>query len=159
MNLFLGSPSCSIDLCVCFYASSILFGGGFPAGAMVKNVPTNAGDPGDGSLTPGSRRSHGEGNGNPLQYSCLENSMDRGTWQATVPGLKRELDMTCTRGHTHTLFWCLRLCSIAWHQRGWFLQLCSFFSRLVCLLGVFCVSIENLKLFVLVLWKMLLVFW
>ena len=38
-------------------------------------------------LIPGSVRSPGEGNGNPLQYSCLENSMDRGSWQATVPGV------------------------------------------------------------------------
>ena len=45
-----------------------------------KNLPTNAGDMG---LIPGSGRSPGEGNGNPLQYSCLENSMDRGAWWAT----------------------------------------------------------------------------
>ena len=68
---------------------------------MAKNMPTNAGDPGDVSLIPGSRRSPRVGDGNPLQYSCLENSMGRGTWQATVPGLKKELDMMCTRGHTH----------------------------------------------------------
>ena len=48
---------------------------------MVKNVPANAGDMG---LIPGSGRSPGEGNGNPLQYSCLENLMDRGAWWATV---------------------------------------------------------------------------
>ena len=68
---------------------------------MVKKVPTNAGDPGDVSLIPGSRRCPRVRDGNPLQYSCLENSMDRGTWQATVPGLKKELDMMCTQGHTH----------------------------------------------------------
>ena len=48
---------------------------------MVKNMPANAGDA--GSIT-GSGRSPGEGNGNPLQYSCLENPMDRGAWRATV---------------------------------------------------------------------------
>ena len=48
---------------------------------MVKNLPANARD---ASSTPGSGRSPGVGNGNPLQYSCLENSMDRGVWQATV---------------------------------------------------------------------------
>ena len=48
---------------------------------MVKNLPANAGDK---DLTPGSGRSHGGGNGNLLQYSCLENPMDRGAWQATV---------------------------------------------------------------------------
>ena len=50
---------------------------------MVKNPPVNAGDMG---LTPGLGRSPGVGNGNPLQFSCLGNSMDRGAWQATVHG-------------------------------------------------------------------------
>ena len=49
----------------------------------VKNPPANAGDVG---LIPGPGRSPGEGNDNPLQYSCLENSTDRGGWQATVHG-------------------------------------------------------------------------
>ena len=53
---------------------------------MVKNLPCNVGDPG---LIPESGRSLGEGNGNPLQYSCMENSMDRGGWQATVPGVAK----------------------------------------------------------------------
>ena len=57
---------------------------------MVKNPPANAGDVG---LIPGLGRSPGEGNGNPLQYSCLENRMDRGAWQATVHGIAKELDM------------------------------------------------------------------
>ena len=51
---------------------------------MVKNLPANAGDIKDTGLIPGSGRSPGEGNGNPLQYSCLENPLDRGVWQATV---------------------------------------------------------------------------
>ena len=54
---------------------------------MVKNLPVNAGDP--GSSIPGSRRSPGEGNGNSLQYSCLENSMDKGTWWAIVHGVTK----------------------------------------------------------------------
>ena len=53
---------------------------------MVKNLPANAGS------IPG-LRSSGEGNGNPFQYSCLENHMDRGAWQATVHGAAK-LDMT-----------------------------------------------------------------
>ena len=57
---------------------------------LVKNPPANAGDVG---LIPGLGRSPGEGNGNPLQYSCLENRMDRGAWQATVHGIAKELDM------------------------------------------------------------------
>ena len=52
-----------------------------PGGSVVKNPPANTGDAG---LIPGSGRSPGEGNDNPLQYSCLENSMDRGTWRATI---------------------------------------------------------------------------
>ena len=51
---------------------------------MVKNLPANAGDAGDIDSIPGSGRVPGIGNGNLLQYSCLENSMDRGTWWARV---------------------------------------------------------------------------
>ena len=51
---------------------------------MTKNLPSNAGAPGDRGLNPGSGRSPGGGNGNPLQYSCLRNPMDRGAWWATV---------------------------------------------------------------------------
>ena len=50
----------------------------------VKNPPTNAGDARDMSSVPGLGRSSGEGHGNPLHYSCLKNSMDRGAWPATV---------------------------------------------------------------------------
>ena len=56
---------------------------------MVKNLPANAGDSRDAGLSPGSGRSPGEGNGNPLQYSCLENPMDREAWGATVHGVAR----------------------------------------------------------------------
>ena len=51
---------------------------------MVKNPPANVGGPGDAGLIPGSGRSPGVGNGNPLQYSCLENPLDRGPCQAAV---------------------------------------------------------------------------
>ena len=64
---------------------------GFHGGSMVKNPPANAGDMG---LIPGLGRSPGEGNGNPFQYSCLENPMDRGAWWATVHGVAKELDTT-----------------------------------------------------------------
>jgi len=59
---------------------------GFPGGSEGKESTCNAGDPG---LIPGLRRSPGEGNGYPLQYSCLENSKDRGAWQATVCGVAK----------------------------------------------------------------------
>ena len=55
----------------------------------VKNLPANAGDIGDAGLIPGLRRSPGEGNGNPLQYSCLENPVDRGAWCAIVHGVAK----------------------------------------------------------------------
>ena len=63
-----------------------------------KEFTCNARDTGDVGLIPGLGRSPGEGNGNPLQYSCLGNSMDRGAWQAIVYGVAKELDMT---EHTH----------------------------------------------------------
>ena len=53
---------------------------------MVKNLPMMQGD---GGSIPGLRRFPGEGNGNPLQYSCLVNAMDRGTWRATVHGVAK----------------------------------------------------------------------
>ena len=52
-----------------------------------KNLPANAGSPGDVDSIPGSRKSPGEGNSNPLQYSYLGNPMDRGAWKATVHGV------------------------------------------------------------------------
>ena len=63
--------------------------GGFPGGVSGRNPPANAGDKRDMGLIPGFGRSPGEGNGNPLQDSCLENSVDRGVWWATVHGSKR----------------------------------------------------------------------
>ena len=57
---------------------------GFPGGAVVNNLPAIAGDKGDRGLIPGLGRSSGGGSGNPLQYSCLENPMDRGAWWVTV---------------------------------------------------------------------------
>ena len=57
-----------------------------PGGTVVKYLPANARDTG---LVPGSGRSPGEGNGNPFQYSFLENPMDRGAWQATVHGIAK----------------------------------------------------------------------
>ena len=59
---------------------------GFPGGVVVKNLPANAGDTRDAGSIPGSGRSPGVGNGNPLQYQCQENAMDRGAWWAIVHG-------------------------------------------------------------------------
>ena len=80
-------------ICVCLFVCW-----GFPGGAVVRNLPANAGDAGDSSLIPGSGRSPKVGNGNPLQCSCIENSMDRGTWLATVHGIAK----SWTWLNTHT---------------------------------------------------------
>ena len=63
----------------------------FPDSSVTENLPANAGDV---SLIPGSGRSPEGGHGNILQYSCLENPMDREAWRATVHGAAKELDMT-----------------------------------------------------------------
>ena len=77
--------------------------GGFPGGPSVKNPPPNARDEGDVGSVPGWGRSPGGGHGNPLQYSCLENPMDRGAWQAIVHRHHRKSDMTEATWHTGTL--------------------------------------------------------
>ena len=62
---------------------------GFTGGSVVKNLPVNAGNPGDVGLIPGLGRYTGGGHGNPLQYFCLENLMNRGAWWATVLGVTK----------------------------------------------------------------------
>ena len=63
---------------------------GFPGGSVVKNPPANAGTVGDLGLIPGLGRSPGIGNGNPLQYSCLDNPVDREAWGATIQGVAQK---------------------------------------------------------------------
>ena len=87
-------------MCLGLIALSSLFWG-FPGGAEGKNQPANAGDPEDMDWIPGLGKSPGAENGNPFQCSCLENSTGRGTWRATVHGVKKALDMT---EQTHSLF-------------------------------------------------------
>ena len=67
---------------------------GFPVGSMVKNLPAKARDIREVGLIHGSGRSPGEGSGNPLQYSCLGNPMDKGAWQATVHGSAKNSNTT-----------------------------------------------------------------
>ena len=73
---------------------------GFPGGSVIKKkiLPTNSGDPKDSGLIPGSERSPGGRNGNPLQYSCLRITTDRGAWWATVHGVAESevTEHTCT---------------------------------------------------------------
>ena len=64
---------------------------GLPGGSVVKNLPVNAGDMGS---IPGLGKFPGKGNGNPLQYSCLGNPMDKGAWQVRVHTVSKELDTT-----------------------------------------------------------------
>ena len=79
-------------------------GMGFPGSSAAKNLPANAGDAGDTGLIPGLGKSPGEGNGNPLQYFCMENSMDRGVWQVTVHRVTKsrtQLTQDLTHMHAH----------------------------------------------------------
>ena len=78
---------------------------GFPGGLDGKESACNAGDPGS---IPGLGRSPGEGNGNPVQYSCLENPVNKGAWQATVHQLQTVGHSLATNTHTHT--------HILWHE-------------------------------------------
>ena len=71
---------------------------------MVKDLPANTGDIGEVGSIPGSGRSPGEGNGNPLQYSCLENSVDVRAWQALVHGVAESNVIERTHIHAHTFF-------------------------------------------------------
>ena len=83
-----------------FKQSSVYVSVGFPGGSMVETLPTNAGDV---SLIPGLGRPPGGGNGNPLQYSSLENPMDRGAWRAAVHGITKDgHDSMCTRAYINT---------------------------------------------------------
>ena len=70
---------------------------------VVKNLPADAGGARDAGSIPGSRRAHGGGNGNPLQYSCLGNPTDRGAWWAAVHGVAKSQTRLSTQ-HTHTHF-------------------------------------------------------
>ena len=71
---------------------------GIPGDSVVQSLPTNAGDTGDAGLVAGSGGAPGEGNGNPLQYSCLENPMDREAWRGYSPwGHKRVGDNLATK--------------------------------------------------------------
>ena len=77
------------DFTTSVFLTSYYLSTGFPGGLVVKNPPANARDMGS---IPGLGRSLGEGNGNPLQYSCLGNLIDRGGWWATIYGTAKESD-------------------------------------------------------------------
>ena len=77
-------PGCRMDNCAPRVNFPTPLGLASQVVLVIKNLPANAGDAGDMGSIPGSGRSHGGRHGNPLQYSCLENPMDREAWQATV---------------------------------------------------------------------------
>ena len=84
----------------------------------LRNPPASAGDARDLGSIPGSRRFPGVGNGNPLQYSCLEISLDGGTWQAASPWGHRESD-TAEHTCTHTTWWALKCVFVILFPRDW----------------------------------------
>ena len=91
MGRFLWMSCCQTSLFIlvggpCFSQMSLII---TVSGRVVKNLPANIGDARNACSIPVSRRSPGVGNGNPFQYSCLENAMDRGAWQATVHGVAK----------------------------------------------------------------------
>ena len=71
------------------YRECVSMAGDFPGGSVVKNLPANAGNAVDMGSIPALRRTHGGGNDNPLQYSCLGNSIGRGAWWTTVHGVSK----------------------------------------------------------------------
>ena len=73
-------------MCVCVCVCVCI---GFPGSSVIKNPPANIGDAGDVGSIPGLGRSPGGEEGNPLQYSCLENLMDRGVWWSAVHGVTK----------------------------------------------------------------------
>ena len=83
---------------------------------VVKNLPTNAGDIRDAGVIPGLGRSPGGGNGNLLQFSCLGNPMDRGTWQATVSGVASVLNFHISLFPV-TFVYHLWFCYVMWGGR------------------------------------------
>ena len=79
--------TCAVKVMSLFFNTLSMFVMGFPCGTVVNNPSANARDERDTGPIPVSGRSSGVGNGNPLQYTCLENSMDREAWRAAVHGV------------------------------------------------------------------------
>ena len=94
---------------------------GSPGGTVVKNPPASAGDTGVAGSILGLGRSPGEGNGNPLQYSCLGNSMNRGAWWATVHGIANESNTAEQQ---------------AWHPTQWYSVLLVYVAVYITILSM-----------------------
>ena len=96
-------PYC-LDARTLYGIDTVLFGA-FQVALVVKNLPDNAGDLRNAGSIPGSGRSLGGGNGNPLQYSCLENPMDRGAWWVTVDGVANSWTQLSMNSTILLIFW------------------------------------------------------
>ena len=93
---------CYTHVCVCVCIHTIY---GLPQWLSGKESTCNAGDTEDAGLIPGSGRSPGGGHSNPVQYSCLENPIDRGAWRTTIHGVAKSwLQLKGLSTHTHTLY-------------------------------------------------------
>ena len=99
-NIEVNESRCETNNC------QLLWGG---SGSMVKNPPANAGASGLVGSTPGLGRSPGGGNGNPLQHTCLENSMDRGAWWATVHRIAESQTWLSDWAYTYTSIICVHI--------------------------------------------------
>ena len=115
---------------------SIFMPVGFLSGSAGEESAFSAGDTGDVGSIHELRRSPGEGNGIPLQYSCLRNPLDRGAWWATVQKVSSSQSDWVTKHALYakiTLFWLLYLCNMFWNQKP---PALLFFLSLFCLFGV-----------------------
>ena len=104
---------------------------GFPGGSAVKTLPANAEDMRDSGLIPGLGRSPGEGNGNPLQYSCLENRTDGGAQWATVHSITESETAKHTCTHVKIMKWAHSLLTIHSHTKS---SQCYWPYSLLCML-------------------------
>ena len=92
-------------LLVIHFKHSSIFSGASQVVLVVKNPPTKAGDPRDAGLISALRGSPGGGNGSPLQYSCLENPIDRGAWQTTVQSVTQSQTQLKWLGNSSSFLW------------------------------------------------------
>ena len=116
---------------------------------VVKNLPANAGDIRDMSLIPGSGRSLGVGSGNPLQYSCLGNSMERGAWQAVVYGTsKSQIQLNNTAQHNKNMA----------YFSNWNIYLIVVYSNYIILIAIFSLIIVYPN-YIIEIFSIIVIFW
>ena len=117
VNKVLLEHSCPVYFCIvhgCFYR--------YPRWLSGKTTPANAGNTRDSGLIPGLERSPGEGKGNPFQYCCLGNFMDRGAWRATIHGVAKRRDLATEQqqhGCFYTTWWSWEVVADTESCKGW----------------------------------------